>query len=168
MNTHAPWRVRRVSGGGGDDGRTQGWRYLVCVIVTRRQRFVLKQGAIRTAIARGDEVIRRERKRLQIASWAAWRAVFGAQRMAARRSCVVAARALAFWINFTVYCAALEDADRRGTLLQCRRAMGRALATWWAATLKPRRERQRIEMLVVAFANEKAQAVRSPEHALSL
>ena len=155
-----------MSGGGGDDGRTQGWRYLVCVIVTRRQRFVVKQSAIRTAIARGDEVIRRERKRLQIASWGAWRAVFGAERMAGRRSYMVAARALAFWINFTVYRAALEDADRRGTLLRFRRTMGRALATWWSTTLKPRRERQRMEMLVVAFANEKAQAVRPLEHAL--
>jgi hypothetical protein len=138
----------------------------VCVIVTRRQRFVVKQGAIRTAIARGDEVIRRERKRLQIASWGAWRAVFGARRMAVRRSYVAAARALAFWINYAVYRAALEDADRRGMLLWCQRTMGRALATWWSATLKPRRERQRVELLVVAFANEKAQAVRSPEHAL--
>jgi hypothetical protein len=43
------------------------------------------------------------RSRLQRAAYQTWRIVTRAARLANRRSTVVAARALAFWINFTVY-----------------------------------------------------------------
>eukprot|EP00854_Cymbomonas_tetramitiformis_P002157 gene2157-2863_t len=50
-----------------------GWRYLVHLIVTRRLRFIRKQQALKTALAIGEETLRRKRRNLLLTVLAVWR-----------------------------------------------------------------------------------------------